>query len=799
MSGMIVIFVDSLYGDDSYKGDIEAPLKTLQHAINTAAPGAIIILQRGTGVSYGDVSLSKNVTIQSAYGNKIEVGTLSVGKNQCLFDGLYFKNLAKGIDVIGEEYLDSSIRRTRKGSVLVRECEFEDVETPINLENVNYISIHRNRFKGHKWGVRVNKAREVNISSNVFDSGFRSIQVVSSQRLDIWRNTIYGASEIASGINPDENLRVIYVTLAEEDIENKELQLPGFAFANTYGYDVAVNVVNGPSFKYGQDYTVIGFGSILNWAGLQLEQEFKAGDLIRIMYSEDVDPGGGNAITAMGITDPNSRVDSNNISGKATDISLGVFFDTPMKFRYNNLHKVTTWFDGVTPSAVGNFSSDPLYVDPGNGDFRLQPTSPDIDRGDPQRWDQIFNEMGIANTGFGYTGLPSFTRTNIAPFGRDIDIVDVHRRILGPTGDIGAHEYDIYEGSNGSYVKESGYDQGTPGTDSKPYGTVDRGFNSATGDFFVGANDVPYQIGAVYYPTSDGMLSHRYGRYISKDTELSPRSMFIGEDTDRDLAYVYPSYPSYSTGAVYVSEDGDDASAGTKAQPFRTIDRALQEVASAVIVEPGLYAKFTGVSSKKLIGLRRQRIVPIGKKVYTNFLDGSWVTFGDVYLTNFSALLTDSTVVDSVFTFSEDMDFKVTETVKGDTLLIRLYNTTNKLEVLLDRFSSEMTISYMTDGFTYEYYYTFTGDMDDVMSSVGVYITMLSGGKVTFKIKNDYIDKSLTVTLGSGISDPWKIYMLSTGMGVNTVAGIYVSSTVLTGATGSTEMYTSKKVYGIRC
>jgi len=38
-------------------------------------------------------------------------------------------------------------------------------------------------------------------------------------------------------------------------------------------------------------------------------------------------------------------------------------------------------------SGLGNIDADPLFVDPENGDFHLQPNSPCIDTGDPELWD----------------------------------------------------------------------------------------------------------------------------------------------------------------------------------------------------------------------------------------------------------------------------------------------------------------------------------------------------------------------------------------------------------------------------
>jgi hypothetical protein len=156
------------------------------------------------------------------------------------------------------------------------------VSTAIQLNGVNYISIHRNYIKNHDYGILINDAVEVTISSNTFDDGRRSIEVITVDRLDLWRNTIYGGSGSSPVENPDENLRVIYKTLTASNISNARLQLPTFAAQNSYGYDVAMNVVNGPSFPYGTDYTVTSDGSVVSWSGLGLDGQFQVGDLVRV-------------------------------------------------------------------------------------------------------------------------------------------------------------------------------------------------------------------------------------------------------------------------------------------------------------------------------------------------------------------------------------------------------------------------------------------------------------------------------------------------------------------------------------
>lgn len=54
-------------------------------------------------------------------------------------------------------------------------------------------------------------------------------------------------------------------------------------------------------------------------------------------------------------------------------------------WRYNNAFGST--FSGMAPDGAGNLSVDPMFVDPQNGNFRLQPGSPLIDAGNPDTLD----------------------------------------------------------------------------------------------------------------------------------------------------------------------------------------------------------------------------------------------------------------------------------------------------------------------------------------------------------------------------------------------------------------------------
>ena len=471
------IYVDSLYGLDTNTGGIDSPVKTLSYAHSMAYEGGIILLQNGNDLSYGDLTVTKNVTVKAAYGSTPKIGILTYSGYQGLIEGLNFVNPTSGIIASNLDI----------GSIIIRGCSFEGVNVPISLSAVNYVSVHRNYFYDFESGINITSAEEVCISSNIFSNGMRSIEVSTAGRLDLWRNTIYGAIDLPSVPDPDTNLRIIYKTLTAFDITYKRLQLPGFAseVSGDGAYDVAFNVVNGPSFNYGTDFTVLLSGSLISWEGLQLEQEFRAGDVVRVMYSEtgDIDPG--DAIRLQNIGDENSRVDSNSISAATTQIATGVYLGSPVKVQYNNFDDVLVWWNGVNPTGatgMNNIGETAMYRDPLNEDFKLQSSSPNIDSGDYNRWDNIYGEIGISRVNVGgtwrYTASYTGIREQVSPLDRDLDYDLFHRGatgIIGLTGDIGAYEFNHNETAMGNYVAEYGYDQAYPGTETgqgKPGGLL---------------------------------------------------------------------------------------------------------------------------------------------------------------------------------------------------------------------------------------------------------------------------------------------------------------------------------------
>ena len=65
---------------------------------------------------------------------------------------------------------------------------------------------------------------------------------------------------------------------------------------------------------------------------------------------------------------------------------------------YNDIWPTRSWDYETELLGEGDISEDPLFVDPGNDNFNLQPNSPCIDTGNPDspnvRWGGFRRDMG---------------------------------------------------------------------------------------------------------------------------------------------------------------------------------------------------------------------------------------------------------------------------------------------------------------------------------------------------------------------------------------------------------------------
>jgi hypothetical protein len=790
------VYVNSLYGSDSNAGDIDTPVKSLTYADSIVYEGGTIVLQTGSG-SYGNYTITKNVSVKAAFGAAPIVGVFTVNNAQVLFEGLRFQNTPTAV-VINNQSI---------GSIQILGCVFSNVSLAVDIQNVQYISIHRCNFKDHSTGIRIQAALEACISSNIFDSGSRAIEVTTVDRLDIWKNTIYGAASTGGGGGtPNQNLRVIYYTLNSFDISYKRVQLPSAAFQNNLGkYEVAINSINGSSFAYDTDFTVIGGGTLISWDGLALVSQVNVGDVIRVMYSEGASTGGGEALRIQNIGSQNSRIDSNNIGKILTDVAIGVYFNTSVKIRHNNFFGVTTPWQGALPygSTGSNFVTgmDPQYRDPLNSDFHLSATSPDRDAADPGRWSEIYGEMGVIKVAGHFTASVTGIRTNVAPFERDLDY-DLYARsvtgMFGVSGDIGALTYNRHETARGHYVSEQGYDISNPGTATGPYATVDRGFVGAgSSGLNVATNLVPYQIG-VTGPYTESSSGSAYGRYYSKNMVVGNSTLIVGQHTPNDVLYVYPSSPSYETGAVYVGPDTGVGVTGTAANPYRTITDAMSFGGTTqILVRPGIYPTFVGITGMKIIGAAESKTIPIGSNLFTNFNNSSWTGSGSYTKTASDVVLVNSSDITGKFTFEPSIDFKATATVTNMRATIGISNGADSLYVILDRAYQKSIIGYTTGGVTYEIEEAITGSILAALTKVKLKFTVVNG-KFSVTINNGYINRSYGGMLEPTYTSPWYFKFSSHLSGITEITDVYLTSSTFQGATGIVNYFnTRRKVFAI--
>lgn len=785
-----LIYVDGISGDDSNFGDILSPVRTLQHAYDIAANGALIVLQANNS-SYGDLIITKNISLMSAYGIRTEVGQLTV-QNAQLFASCLDCVTASGIGVSID---NSGINNT--GCLQVNNCSFIDIDNPIILNNCNYASIHRNKFQTYLQAIQINGCSEVTANSNTFYDGPQAFIVLNTNYLDIYNNTLFGQLTVPPVGETNINLRVIYVTINSNILSLKYIDLPSYAATNEFGYSVAINTVNGPSFDYGQDYTVNNGGRTISWNGLNLQQELQIGDILRIMYSDAELSAIGEIIYA-NVGNPLSRIDSNNIN----DGVVGVHFVGDVRIRYNNFFGTYTGIIGVSSDYIGNINVDPSYVDQPSQDFRLNPDSPDIHAADPNRSGQILQELGIGLTGGGFTGIFSVEREGVAPFDRDLDKDGRHRFISKNSYDIGAYEYpntgintDPY-----TYVSEDGYDINVPGSYTGPYRTLDRGFQDPK-DIIVNTNILMYD--GYSGPLDQGATGIQYGRYTSDDLNLSSDQLLIGKGNKNSVIYVYPSYPSCGLTGLFVGPtppaDEISGDTGCITNPFSDINDAINAFGSStgvIFVFPSFYPPFKGSPGIEIVGLPKINNINLDKMIYNTYAAIGWTganfaVFDDEYIS-----FNGSDNIMSLFQMLNGFSIRFDMQVIMDKLETKVFNDSNYVSVT--KSGSALIFKYYTGGITY------TANAVSIDNSYRLFIDV-TDDKALVKVKGFSTDIERDINFVSGYTGPWSMdytYTYNslpgwTGIATNFLIEsdqIYTSDLGILGYTGTA---TERKVYGI--
>jgi len=789
-----VVYIDSLNGSDSSEGSLLKPVRTLAQGYSLVSDGGVMSVQPGDGASYGDLAVSRSVSVIGTPGARPRVGTLTVDDCQGTFEHLHFENLDTGITLDNEPPMGGD----HIGGVSVVDCVFEDVDNPVIIDNAAYVSILRNRMVRHLSGIYLRDAEEVSIAQNVFDDGYKAVDVETVDWIDLWRNTIYAKDGAPPPAQLDQDMRVIYRTLTAANITNMVIALPGWASVDQNGqYDVAMNVVNGPSFAYGEDYIVVGSGSIVKWEGLRLEDEFAVGDVVRVMYSEAGYAATSNTVKIFGVTvSPDSRVDSNNITGNDVDnISLGVYFNQPINIRYNNFWHADVGYTGAVPTDdAGNFTGAPMYADASVGDYRLESGSPDIDAGDPGRWTDILGEMGVGLTAGGWTSIGPDTRGNVTPFGRDVDIAGAHRYVLDGYGDVGAHERNPNEGSTGSWFSDRGYDVIYQGTETGPFWTPDYAYShSDGGPLDAGTHEVPALSGSTGGGSWTGYTgAARRGVYRSRGMTVTDGLLLVQGGRTVDTIIVHPDLSVYETGAVFVSPDGDDSNDGSETGPYRSIQAALASGARYVAVRPGYYPSFQGASGATLVGVPQSATQALASPAVARFSDGGYTGTG-TYTVARSLTATNEIDIVGEYEVTPDFDLKVRGDVGADTLYLGADNGDNRAGAIVDTVNDTVTLRIGTSGADYDWLFGTTGS---TYGAVNLNVS-LQGDLARVTVGGSVPRRTVAMELPSLWTGPWWFFARTTETGTTVLSDLWFSGGAVSGATGVSSTHTERHGYGV--
>lgn len=800
-----LVYVDNVSGDNANPGDILAPVRTLQHAYGIAFNGATIILQ-GSDTSYGDLDVYKNLTITSSHGSRAKSGTISVYNRQVSILNLDFiGSFAKAIFIDNDVEFGEVVPGLAYGGINIKGNLFRGVSNPVHIKSADYISIHQNIFEDYTQGVVADDCIELVASSNDF-VGPQSFVISNADYVDIFHNTFIGSAGVVPPEGENQNLRIIFVKISSTILARKYYDLPSLAYQTNFGYNVSINVVNGASSNYGTDYTVINSGLTVSWAGLDLEDDLRVNDILRIMYSE----GSVFSPETSIVVSSNyhvSRVESNNIN----DAAVGVYFSKDLKIRSNNFYNTYTGMLGLpgvsSSDAVGNFSSDPKYVNKAANDFNLLPDSPDIGAADMARWPTVYNDLLIGFTGPDFLGIK--IRPGVAPFNRDIDHCGIHRLIQGTPDDVGSHEFGT-TGINpeiNTYVKEDGYDLDVYGSITGAYGTLDRAFDDPK-DIIVKTNILTP--GGYTGVIDQGATGSQYGRYFSNGMNLSTDRMIIGKGNKDSIAYIYTSYEaSFGLTGVFVGPTPPEAEkvgeTGAIGNPFRDINDAITKIGSEtgiIFVYPGFYPNFTGNSRIKVVGLPKITEIPLGKTLY-NDIDPSqygWTGAASAAFSNQSISFNGTENITSLFEMTGDLSIRLDFLVLVDSLEVGIYNATNFVSI--KKSGTTLYLRYGTGGNTYTSSTTSTEDSFRVS-------IILKNNVATVRIKGypgALTNLTYNVTFVSGYAAPWKMNFTytdnalpgSTGVVNNFIAEAgSITMAGHPGQLGVTSVSTERRVYAI--
>jgi hypothetical protein len=427
-------------------------------------------------------------------------------------------------------------------------------------------------------GVRVQSVKKLEFRHNTLDN------LVNVQIDDV-------ASAVSYGVR--------YITVDQALIDTGTIGPFPFNFLQSPSgnYAVVINDTEGTSAFYGTEFTVVTDDTLQlnknpNYPATEPENPYlwdtmELGDVLRITFE----------LIGGSTTEGHTVLDSNSLTNiQALTMSSGFLAE----FKNNNIFGSSLNFS-PDPS---NINSDPLYKNPVDFDYSIDDASP--------------NRLA---------GNPSYiTRNKDSLSSRERDLSQVDRTYKGEPPDIGALEnlVDVYNRvSENLYMSQIGHDYVWDGNLDKPVRRLSHALDKADADTvspIMGA-ETPH-------------VSKRTQYFDEQILETAPSRLDIHDSRPEipllkrtDRLAIQPFDPKDIPGdKVFVTVDGnDDTGNGSLGNPYRTIQRALQETATVICVLAGDYPLFTGVVGKSVIFLPREQWVYKGASGVTGFSPINWL------------------------------------------------------------------------------------------------------------------------------------------------------------------------------
>ncbi|MCK5050531.1 MAG: PKD domain-containing protein [Candidatus Cloacimonetes bacterium] len=433
--------------------------------------------------------------------------------------------------------------------------DFTDTET-----KVDYITVYSPAYSGPVWHISTT-------GSDITGNG----------------STQYPFATIQHGINASSNTDTVLVqpgTYVENINYNGKLITVGSLFLTTQNTTyISSTTIDGNSggsvviFESGEDSTAVlcGFtitnGSAVYGGGIFCDGSSPNLENVTITNNSTSGTygfGGGIYCFSSSPSLENVTITGNS----ATSYGGGIYCDDSSPVLINSIlwndspqeiyiqsGSVTTTYSDIQGgwAGTGNIDSDPLFVDPGIGDYNLQSTSPCIDAGDPTS--PLDPDGTIADMGAYY-----------------------YDQILNPIPPIADFTVDI---SNGYFPLTVNFtDLSTQGT-----GVIDEWY----WEFGDGNNS------SLQNPANEYLLPGIY------TVSLTVTDVIDSTDTETKVDYITVYSPAYSGPVWHISTTGSDITGnGSTQYPFATIQHGINTSSNTdtVLVQPGTYVENINYNGK---------------------------------------------------------------------------------------------------------------------------------------------------------------------------------------------------------